>query len=69
MKTLSQINKKANTLKNQLRRKTVVENFGDKEIRKFKDFVGDIYSYPYFDRLKVITIINDFESFCHNFTG
>ena len=69
MKSLSQIRKKCNTLKGQLRKKQVVENFGDKEIRKLEDFIGDIYSYDYSDRMEIIGTTNDFADFCGNYTS
>ena len=35
------------------------ENMSDKYITKFEDCVGDIYSYSYFDRLKINRIEDD----------
>jgi len=67
MKSLTQIRKRASTLKSSLRKKPIRENFGDKEIRKLEDFIGDIYSYSYTDRMEIIKITNEMADWCSNY--
>lgn len=67
MKSLTQIRKRASTLKSSLRKKPIRENFGDKEIRKLEDFIGDIYSYSYINRMEIIKITNDLADWCGNY--
>jgi len=68
MKSIKTIESKIKKLKTRLKKKEIVENFGDKEIRELEDFVGDIYEYQYNDRLTINDIINDFCQWCHNYT-
>lgn len=67
MKTISQIRKKTNQLKSNLSKKQIVENFGDKEIRKLESFIGDIYAYSYLDRLEINGITELFFNWCINY--
>lgn len=69
MKTLKQIEYKILYLKKKLQNKTIVENFGKKEIQNLDNYVGDVYLYNYLSRLKIINIINSFNSWCMNYTG
>ena len=69
MKTLSQIRKKANYLKNKLSKtKNIYENFGDKEQRQLNDFIGNEWDYDYFTRLEINNIQSDFFNFCINYS-
>ena len=69
LKTMGQIRKRMSALKVILRKKEVYENFGDKEIRKLENFIGDIYSYSHDDRMEIISITNHFADWCGNYTG
>ncbi len=69
LKTMGQIRKRVSTLKRVLREKEIYENFGDNEIRKLENFIGDIYSYSYDDRMEIISITEHFSSWCANYTG
>ena len=69
MRKLSQIKNKVKSFKAQLKRKPIVENFGDTQIRKLDDFIGDIYGYNYFDRLDIVAIQTNFFDWCINFAG
>ena len=68
MKTLSQIKRKAAAFKKSLMKKQIIENFGDNEMRKLDDFIGDIYDYPYSKRMVIIIITGDFFDWCVNYT-
>ena len=69
MRTQSQIRNKISTFKTQLRKKQIKENFGQDKVRKLQDFIGDIYEYPYQDRLDINDMVNSFSNWCANFTG
>jgi len=54
MKTLPQISNKALALeKKLLSQKIIYENFGQKELQELKDFIGNIYDYPYKQRHQI----------------
>ena len=59
--------KSIKTIESRLKKKPLVENFGDKEIRELEDFIGDIYEYPYGTRLIVQDRIQDFCDWCANY--
>ena len=63
MRTINQIRKASKTLKqgyvNQVKIFGYKENLGDKYMNKFNKFVGDEYSYSYFDRLEINKIHSD----------
>jgi hypothetical protein len=69
MKTISQIRNKSRQLKARLQKKTVHENFGDKEQRLLDDFIGDTYGYDYNTRLSINGITNQFAEWCWDYTG
>ena len=65
MRSLSDIKSKIFSLKKKLSNELVmVENFGEKEIRKIDDFIGDIWEYPYSQRQKIISLTNKFCDWC-----
>jgi hypothetical protein len=64
MRTLNEIVKKVNSLKKQLQNKQVYENFGDKQMGKLDDFIGDIYEYDYHRRQSIFEIKEDFFNWC-----
>jgi hypothetical protein len=68
MKTISQVARKTKLLKEKLKKKPLVENFGNKEQRQLDDYVGYTYDYPYFERQKILAITNGFFSWCINYT-
>jgi hypothetical protein len=70
MPTVKQVQAKANALQKKLTGKTVVENFGQREVRQLQDFAGNIFTdYPYSERRQVLGIIDRFDSWCMNYTG
>ena len=69
MKSLTDIKGKATSLKKKLFGKAVIENFGDEEIREIEEYIGDIYSYPYPQRLEIVDVKNNFFDWCINYTG
>jgi len=69
MKSIKTIESKIKQLQGRLKKKLLVENFGDKEQKILEDFVGDIYEYPYAERLIITDRIDDFSQWCMNYTG
>ncbi len=69
MKTISQIHRKIKQLKNKLSKKTIKENFGDKEQRELDEFIGDKYEYDYGTRLVINDVVNLFSNWCGDYTG
>ena len=69
LKTVEQILMKTTKSISKLNGKVVKENFGNKEIRELKDFIGTIYDYPYNDRCAIIIIQKCFADWCGNYTG
>lgn len=61
MKTLKQIEKKSSDFLKSLRNKAIKENHGQTELRKLKDFIGDIYDYDYSDRQEINNVLKNFE--------
>ena len=47
----------------------VVENFGDRQIKNLEDYAGDVWSYSVKDRAMIISIVDNFRAWCHNYTG
>lgn len=69
LKTLNQVDKKIEKLKNELEQQgEVYENFGDKQIRQLDNYIGDIYGYSYSERLSILTKIKNFVEWCGNYT-
>jgi len=68
MKSIKTIESKIKKLQTRLEKKPLIENFGDKEQRELEDFVGDIYEYPYGDRLIIQDRMKDFFEWCINYT-
>ena len=68
-RTIKQIWNKVESLENRLKAKKICENFGDKEIRELDNFIGDIYSYDYFDKIEIISIQKVFMDWCANYKG
>lgn len=69
MRTLSQIQSKANNLQTKLKKKSVCENFGDTEQRKLADYIGDIYEYDYNTRQRINSITYWFSNWCSEWCG
>jgi hypothetical protein len=69
MRTIQEVNKKVRLLKAKLMKKKVCENFGDKEKRALKEYMGCVYSYPYLMREEIIRIIESFDNWCMNREG
>ena len=70
MRTIEQIKNKVKSLTLKLKKKSLYENFGEKEIRMLNDYVGDIYAdYSYGDRLTIYKIINEFSDWCGTYPG
>lgn len=71
MKKLSykQIENKIKRAKVRLLQQEIKENFGQFEVRKLESEIGNIYDYPYQERQKILTAINQFDSWCYNFDG
>lgn len=69
MKTVKQIRTKIASLQRRLQNKSVVENFGLKESYELNDFIGDIWSYPYFERNIIMTARSLFNEWCMNYEG
>jgi hypothetical protein len=45
--------------KREVARGRVHENMGDKYVDKFNDFVGDVWEYPYADRMRITKLGNE----------
>jgi len=69
VKTLTQIRDKIKRLKKELNGKKVYENFGDNEQRELDDYIGDIWSYSYEDRILIASYAKQFFEWCYNYTG
>jgi hypothetical protein len=69
MKKIREIRKMVNVLIKRLNGQKVVENFGEKEIHILEQFIGDIWEYPYDARMEIISLTNEFASWCSNYTG
>ena len=69
MKTTKQIRNKIDTLKQKLRKKRIVENFGDKEQRELEVYIGSIWDYDYSDRMLIASMTKQFFEWCYNYTG
>ena len=67
-RTVEQIRKKAKELKNVLKKKKICENFGDKEIKMLKDYIG-IYEYDWVTRQEIYKILDDFVEWCSNYNN
>jgi hypothetical protein len=71
MKTTHEIVKKVDKLRKKLilkaRTNGLYENFGEKEERELKDFIGDIYDYPYPAREGLWRIERSFFNWSSNF--
>jgi len=67
-RTIQEIRRKAEILKNRLKREEPHENFGDKEARILEEFIGDIYEYDYFDRQEIWNILDNFRNWCANYS-
>jgi hypothetical protein len=68
-RTIMQIGRKSQVLRERLSKKKVYENFGDKEQRKLDSFIGDFYSYTQEERKYILKIVVAFIDFCQNYTG
>lgn len=66
-KTVTQARKKAEDIKKrfkaEVKRKGIYEDPGAKWMPMWKDYVGDIYDYPYSERQQLIQIENDLSDF------
>ena len=69
MRTVKQVYLEIERAKERLKKLPICENFGDKEIHRLDNFIGDIYAYPYADRLKILTAHNGFAGWCMTYTG
>ena len=69
MKTLSQIQSKANSLYAKLQQKPICENFGKLEQQQLDKYIGDIYDYDYNTRQRVNSITYWFFNWCINYAG
>ena len=69
MKTLTQIRDKIKKLKTRLDGRPVRENFGDSEQVELQAYIGDIWDYPYSDRLLIASYTKQFFEWCYNYTG
>ncbi len=69
MKTIKQIQQKANLLKKRLQNKSICENFGEKEISQLDLFIGPFWDYSYEMRQQIIPIQSDFSDWCMNYTS
>lgn len=69
MKTLNQIQQKANSLQAKLQRKPICENFGESEQQKLSKYIDNIYDYDYNTRQRVNSITYWFFNWCINYTG
>lgn len=69
MKTLSQIQQKANRLHTRLQQKPICENFGETEQRKLADYIGNVYDYDYNTRQQINTITYWFFTWCSEWCG
>lgn len=68
-KTVQSVQKKVDQLKKKLTGKPVKENFGEKEEDELNKFIGDIWSYGYSERLKIVRIAGDFFNWRTSYTG
>jgi hypothetical protein len=68
-RTVMQIGRKSQVLRERLSKKKVYENFGDKEKRKLDDFIGDFFSYTPDERKYILKITIAFIDFCETYTG
>lgn len=70
MRSIAQIQQKAKKLKRQLTQRICIhENFGDGAQLLLSQYIGDIYSYPYDDRLVINTITSNFFNWCATYHG
>jgi len=70
MKTVKQIEKKAESLKRKLiSKKQMYENFGQKEYDQLMDYIGDLWEYGQNDRKKISSITSSFFSWAVTYTG
>ena len=57
IKTIAEIRRKKKQLEHQYKQEVIKhgyhENMGDKYLNRFENYIGDFYSYPYFDRHKI----------------
>lgn len=68
MESIKSVEARIKRLKVRLSKKTIVENFGDKEQRDLETFISDIYEYPYGDRLIIQDRIQSFWNWCADYT-
>lgn len=69
MKNIRQIRHKSNLLKRASARKSIGENFGDRAQLLLSQYIGDIYQYPYEDRLLINIITSEFFNWCSTYEG
>ena len=72
-RTLPQIYKKVDSLQKKLRLEMEVkgtqEDFGEKEERNLKEWIGDPYNYDYFTRQEIFRILDVVFDWRTGFTG
>ena len=72
MRTAKQIANKITKLKvglvKRAKNKGIYENFGQAEVFELKDYIGDVYEYPYLERKVIQNIINSFDEWCMNYS-
>lgn len=55
--------------KAQLKKSPVVENFGQKHVRKLKNEFPIYAGEDYQERQTILVMINEFDNWCMNYTG
>ena len=69
MRTFTAICNKIEQLKDNLAKKEVYEDFGQKEIHELNDFIGDFWSYDNLERLAIMTVQTNFSNWCGTYNG
>ncbi len=69
MRTIKQIQQKANSLKKKLQNKSVCENFGEKEISQLDLYIGPFWDYAYQIRQQIVPVQAEFSIWCMNYTS
>jgi len=68
MKTMVEIIKEYNVVMGKLKRQKIKENFGQKELRLFNDFIGNINDYNRGDRNDINTLLSAINYYIDNKT-
>lgn len=68
MKTILQIQKKIELMKTKLKQTPICENFGEKQQFELWKYIGDLWSYDYDNRQKIMQLTNNFFNWCIYYT-